>query len=205
MKKMTPPLLTKGRYTLIQPFTTDAAVLYTCASLRTFKECEVAGLDVLNEVYIENGLVASDYQRDYKAGALLVTLMSNTESPIFVPDTYIESYPNLGEVTYNHIILAISLGAIPDFLNLTFLQSQIQAITSDVIGITSEVKLVRADSFGVITPEEHEAMEVARLAAIRLRTTDRAKSIDLQRKCSRLEEQNLILVKLLQDNNIIPK
>lgn len=204
MKKLTPPLLTAGRYTLSTPFSTDGTVLYTCTALRTFAECEVAGLDVLDEIYIKNGLSASDYRRDVTAKALLVTLMSATEPPIFVPDTYIESYPNLSDVKYNHIILTVSLGAVPDFMNFTFLQNQMQALVSDVIGVEPEVKVMRGISSGAVTPTQHESMEIGRQAAIVVRTTDRANSIVLQRKLTRLEEQNKILVKLLQDNNIIP-
>lgn len=205
MTRMTPPLLTKGRYTLVSPFVAEGTVLYTCTALRTFSECEIAGEDVLNDVYLNANLTQADYNRDLAAGALLVTLMSETEAPIFVPDTYIESYPNLSDVTYNHIVLTASLGAVPDFLNLEFLKAQMSALVSDVIGLEPTVQIARAISSGIITPEQHEAMEVGRQAAIKLRTTDRAKAIDLQNKCTRLEEQNKILVELLQANDIIPK
>lgn len=204
MTRMTPPLLTKGRYTLVSPFVAEGTVLYTCTALRTFGECEVAGEDVLNDVYIKHNLTLADYNRDLSAGALLVTLMSETEPPIFVPDTYIESYPNLSDVTYNHIVLTASLGAVPDFLNFEFLKSQMSSLISDVIGLEPEVQIARAISTGIVTPEQHEAMEVGRQAAITLRTTDRAKAILLEQKCTRLEEQNRMLVELLQSHEIIP-
>lgn len=204
MTRMTPPLLTKGRYTLVSPFVAEGTVLYTCTALRTFGECEVAGEDVLNDVYIKHNLTLADYNRDLSAGALLVTLMSETEPPIFVPDTYIESYPNLSDVTYNHIVLTASLGAVPDFLNFEFLKSQMSSLISDVIGLEPDVQIARAISTGIVTPEQHEAMEVGRQAAITLRTTDRAKAILLEQKCTRLEEQNRMLVELLQSHEIIP-
>lgn len=205
MTRMTPPLLTKGRYTLVSPFVAEGTVLYTCTALRTFAECEVAGEDVLTDVYLKHSLSQTEYNRDLSAGALLVTLMSETEPPIFVPDTYIESYPNLSDVTYNHIVLTASLGAVPDFLNFEFLKAQMRSLISDVIGLEPTVQIARAISSGIVTPEQHEAMEVGRVAAIKLRTTDRAKAIVLEQKCTRLEEQNKILVQLLQQHGIIPK
>jgi len=205
MARMTPPLLTKGRYTLVSPFVAEGTVLYTCTALRTFAECEVAGEDVLTDVYLKYNLSQTEYNRDLAKGALLVTLMSETQPPIFVPDTYIESYPNLSDVTYNHIVLTASLGAVPDFLNLEFLKAQMRSLISDVIGLEPTVQVARAISSGIITPEQHEAMEVGRQSAIKLRTTDRANAIVLQKKCTRLEEQNKILVELLQQHNIIPK
>lgn len=204
MARMTPPLLTKGRYTLVNPFVAEDTVLYTCTALRTFAECEVAGENVLQDVYLKHNLTEREYNRDLDAGALLVTLMSETQPPIFVPDTYIESYPNLSDVVYNHVVLTVSLGSVPDFLNFDFLKAQMAALVSDVIGVTPEVQLARAISSGIVTPEQHEAMEVGRQAAIKLRTTDRAKNVELQNKCTRLEEQNKILVELLQQHNIIP-
>lgn len=204
MARMTPPLLTKGRYTLVDPFVAEGTVLYICTALRTFPECEIAGEDVLNDVYIKIGLTAKEYNRDLAAGALLVTLMSETHPPIFVPDTYIESYPNLSDVTYNHIVVTASLGSVPDFLNFEFLKAQVAGVISDVIGVAPNVQIARAISTGLVTPEQHEAMEVGRLAAIKTRTTDRANAIVLQNKCTRLEEQNRILMQLLQENEIIP-
>jgi hypothetical protein len=155
-------------------------------------------------VYLKHNLTEREYNRDLDAGALLVTLMSETQPPIFVPDTYIESYPNLSDVVYNHVVLTVSLGSVPDFLNFDFLKAQMAALVSDVIGVTPEVQLARAISSGIVTPEQHEAMEVGRQAAIKLRTTDRAKNVELQNKCTRLEEQNKILVELLQQHGIIP-
>lgn len=204
MARMTPPLLTKGRYTLIDPFVAEGTVLYTCTALRTFPECEIAGEDVLNDVYIRKGLTEREYTRDLAANALLVTLMSDTQAPIFVPDTYIESYPSLSDVTYNHVVLTASLGSVPDFLNFEFLKAQMRAVVSDVIGVEPDVQIARAISTGVVTPEQHEVMEVGRLAAIKLRTTDRAKTLELQNKCIRLEEQNQILMQLLQDHGLLP-
>ena len=128
MARMTPPLLTKGRYTLVNPFVAEDTVLYTCTALRTFAECEVAGENVLQDVYLKHNLTEREYNRDLDAGALLVTLMSETQPPIFVPDTYIESYPNLSDVVYNHVVLTVSLGSVPDFLNFDFLKAQMAAL-----------------------------------------------------------------------------
>ncbi|MNU63962.1 hypothetical protein D3C71_532280 [compost metagenome] len=203
MAGITPPLLTRGRYTLVQPFVALPTVLYTCAAIRTLLECQVAGEDILNEVYTKVGLTKAEYDRDFKAGTKIVTLLADDSTPIYVPDSYIESYPMYDQRKYTHTILSIDLGALPDFLNLANLQLEISALTSDVVGKESKVTVHRAASSGLITPEQHEVAEVARLAAITRRTTYRAEVLKLQREKTALIEQNQVLMDLLKANGIM--
>jgi hypothetical protein len=163
----------------------------------------VAGEDILNEVYTKAGLVKADYDRDFKAGTKIVTLLADDATPIYVPDSYIESYPMYDQRKYTHTILSIDLGALPDFLNLANLQLEISALTSDVVGKESKVTVHRAASSGLITPEQHEVAEVARLAAITRRTTYRAEVLKLQREKTALIEQNQVLMDLLKANGIM--
>jgi hypothetical protein len=203
MAGITPPLLTKGRYTLVEPFTALPTVLYTCSAIRTFDECLVGGVDVLNGIYILAGLTKTEYDRDYKAGKKIVTLMSDTEAPIYVPDSYIESFPNFDAVNYNHIVCSLDFGALPDFMSLANLQLELAGLASDVVGKEPVVKIHRAASSGIITPAEHEVAEVARLAAITRRTTYRAENIQLRAQVTTLTEQNEVLVNLLKANGIL--
>lgn len=203
MAGITPPLLTRGRYTLIAPFTTLPTVLYKCEAIRTFLECQVSGLDVLNNVYILAGLTSVEYNRDLKAGTKVVTLLSDTETPIYVPDSYIESYPNFDAVNYSHIVGSFDLGALPDFLSLVNLKLEIAALVSDLVGKEPTVTIHRAGSTGLVTPAQHEIAEVARVAAISRRTTHRAENIKLRAQVTTLEEQNVILTQLLKDNGIL--
>lgn len=203
MAGVTPPLLTKGRYTLITPFTALPTTLYTCAAIRTMQECQIHGEDVLNDIYIKAGLTKADYDRDSKAGAKIVTLLSDEATPIYVPDSYIESYPNYDAVPYSHTVLSIDLGALPDYVSLANLQLEISALTSDVVGKESKVTVHRGASTGLVTPVQHETAEVARVAAIKRRTTYRAENVRLTNENAALVEQNRILMKLLQDNGLM--
>lgn len=203
MAGITPPLLTTGRYTLVEPFTALPTVLYKCEALRTFDECQLSGLDVLNNIYILAGLSKAEFDRDKKAGNKIVTLTSATETPIYVPDSYIESFPNFDAVTYNHIVGSLDFGALPDYLNLANLQLEIAALASDIVGKEPKVTIHRAASTGVVTPAQHEAAEVARTAAITRRTTYRAENVKLQRQITSLTEQNQVLVDLLKQHGLL--
>lgn len=203
MAAINPPLGTEGRYTLVEPFTALATVLYNCDAIRTFVECQVSGLDVLNDIYIHAGLTKTEYDRDLKLGGCIITLLSKTEAPIYVPNTYIESFPNFDAVNYSHIVGSFDLGALPDFLNLANLQLEVAALVSDVVGKEPVVKIHRAASTGLITPAQHEVAEIARTAAITRRTTYRAENLKLQTQVTTLQEQNQVLVDLLKANGIL--
>lgn len=200
---MTPPLLTKGRYTLISPFVAIPTNLYTCVAIRTFEECREAGINVLDLYYLPLGLTNVEYSRDLNAKATLITLFSDDLKPLYVPDTYIESYPNLGQVNYNHVVLSVSLSSVPDFLDFSNLKLLMSSLVSDVTGVVPKVAIHKAASKGVITPEQHETIEVARVAAITHRTTDRAELLKANAKVTALETQNKILTKLLKDAGLL--
>lgn len=203
MAKMTPPLHTSGRYTLKHPWITKADALYSCMAIRDFADLQQRGIDLFTEFYEPVGLSQADLQADLDAGASLITLMSETEPVIRVPDTYILSYPNLNHVTYNHVVLSLSLGALPDFLSLEFLKDQVTNAVSDTLGVTPEVLEHIAPSVGVVTPEEHERLEVARLSAIKTRTTEYAQKLTLQRQNERLMIQIKALEKIVMDNGLL--
>ena len=203
MAKLTPPLLTKGRYTLISPFVAETTNLYTCVAIRTFEECREAGINVLDLYYLPLGLTNVEYSRDLNAKATLITLFSDDLKPLYVPDTYIETYPNLGQVNYNHVVLSVSLSSVPDFLDFSNLKLLMSSLVSDVTGVVPKVAIHKAASKGVITPEQHETIEVARVAAITHRTTDRAELLKANAKVTALETQNKILTKLLKDAGLL--
>jgi hypothetical protein len=203
MAKLTPPLHTKGRYTLKDPFVTDLATLYTCAAVRTFRDIKERGYDPFNEFYEPMGLTEVDYNLDVSKNASIVTLVSDSQPIIYVPDTYILSYPNQQLVPYKHIVLSVSLGLVPDYVDYTFLRNQIAGLVSDVIGVEPIVELHVAPTNDSLSSEEHDILETTRQAAINLRTTDRANVLNLQRQNTALVERLQTLEQILKNEGLI--
>ena len=109
----------------------------------------------------------------------------------------------MNNVAYSHVVLSVSIGTLPDYIDLTFLRQQLSAITSDVIGVAPTVKENRAPSVGAIDPLQHENLEVSRLAAITNRTTDFAKiKIELAKNQTLLEKVAM-LEKIIRDKNLL--
>ena len=99
MAKITPPLLAKGRYTVRAPFEVKETSIYTCIALRKFEDIVELGEDVYQTYYQPFGLTTAVYQLDVRAGAVIVTLQDPYGEVLYIPDTYILTYPNMGDIT----------------------------------------------------------------------------------------------------------
>lgn len=187
MARRTPPLLAKGRYQLKAPFSAGISTVYVCKAIRTFDDIVKLNIDVFEKYYKPWGLTDAEYEADRREGACIITLMSSpigieADAPelVYVPDTFILSYPDMTDVLYNHVVLSLSLGAIPDYLSLDFLKERLSEVASDVIGVEPVVNEHIALSSGAVSPAQHETRETIRLAAINTRTTSYSRVQELQ-------------------------
>jgi len=205
MASKTPSLHAKGAFSLSAPWSLPANVIFECIAIRSFQDFVDKGEDVFTKVYAPKGLDRSVYEADKAAGAKIITLYSNSEALVVVPDTYIASYPSMDTVAYSAVILSIALGAIPDGLDLTFVKEQIKGTVLESLGVTAAVVEHIQPSTGVITSDQHQVLETARQAKITNRTTDRAEKIRLQ---NLVDEQRTIIQNLetiIRDGGLLPE
>lgn len=203
MAKKTPPLHTRGRYTLKQPWSTDATTLWECYAIRSFDDIYKLSVDVYQQYYAPKNLDEATFQADRQEGANIITLMNGNGDVLYVPDTYILAYPSMDNVPYSHVILSMSVGALPDYLDLTFLGEQIAAVASDVIGYVPTVKVHRAPTVNAFTPTQHEEAEAGRLAAVKLLTTDHARLQQAQATIDALQQKVANYEKIMIAKNLI--
>lgn len=204
MTLKTPPLHAKGLYTVTAPFSTAPNTLYECVAIRSFQELLQQGVDIFTQYYEPVGLDNTDYTNDLAAGANLITLLSDTAPALRLPDTYIAAYPDMTGVAYNQVILSLSLGPLPDYLDLTFAKQQIAAVASDTLGLEPQVNVYIAPSTGSMSQAEADAHEVSRQAAIKNRTTDHAQLLVLQAQLEQAQIQNKALIEVLQSHGLLP-
>lgn len=204
MERLVPPVGTRGLYELKTPWSTQPGVVYTCAALRKFVDLTNQGIDIYETYYGPAGLEVGDYEQDRRNNELIVTLISDTEAPIYVPTSYILSYPNQGYRNYQHVVLSASLGPLPDYIDLSFAKDQVSSVLSDTLGMSPEVHLSVAPSDGVVSAEDHDVLEAARVAAITNRTTDYARVLELQQQNQTLMERITLLEQLVIDNGLLP-
>jgi len=200
-----PPIGTRGVYSLNAPWTASPGVVYTCAAIRRFVDLANLGTDVYETYYAPSGLTQSDYDRDRQNDEAIVTLISETTAPIYVPSSYIASFPDQSYRNYHHVVLSASLGPLPDYIDLTFVRDQVATAVSEVVGQEATVQLSVAPMKGTVSPEQHEVNEAARQASITNRTTDYARRLELEQQVTQLNQRLAIAETLLKENGLIPE
>ena len=195
-----PPLNTKGIYTLRDPWESDFTRVYTCIGIQRFAALAANNVDVFAKYYEPRGLSRETYDADNALGAAILTLANDYTAPIYVPSTYVVSYPNMAAVKYNHTLLSVDLGGLYDGIPLDGVVEQIQNGCEGVIGVKPTVAIHIAPSRGVVTPENHQVIEANRQAAITNNTTNAQLLLQKDKTIADQKAKIAILTKIWQDN-----
>ena len=193
----TPLIGDSGIFTLDDPFSVlvTPQVIYTVRSIRTMNDIIAAGALPYEKYYQPLGISQDKYLLDAGNNVCIIGLQAGTGEWIYVPQSYIKEPPKTTGVKYSSIVLGIGLGAIPDSLNLEFLETSIGEIVYSTLGINPKIKAVLVSQPAFIAHEKHERLEQARQAKITRKETDYA-------KVKRLEEENKLLrdkIAILED------
>ncbi len=205
MARMTPPMSISGAFLLRQPFVADSNRSYTVIAIRTFKEMLARSQDPLKVVYQPVGLGETAYVADQQAGALVICLRDSTGSLIYVPDTYIDQYPNMGSVAYSRLIAAVSLGMWPDYRDLSDVEQAIAESVEAKLGVKPEIFLTRAATSTHMTEQQHVQLTATRLAGVTVNETTTATIQRLSDEVARLQrlltEQEAVIEALVESQN----
>lgn len=205
MTHLVPPIGAKGRFTAATPFEVNQGVIYQCTALRRFSDIEKQQLRVYETFYAPFGLPQDAVSRDRSNGVYIVTLESETHAPLYIPTSYITSYPDGAYRNYQRIVISAELGPLPDYMDLTFLQASMKALVSDTTGVEPYVALAIAPMTTQVTPGDHEQREIARVNAIKRRDTDYARFLAERQKNQRLEARVSMLEDILRQHGVIPQ
>ena len=201
--RRTPPIMARGRYQLRAPFEAPPTKIFICYAIRTFKDLYELGEDVYEKYYLPLGLSRTDFQADNDNSVAIITLISDDNQIIYVPDSYILSFPDMGEVKYHRVVLSVDFGVLPEYLDFDHTKEQVGNVASDVIGKMPTVEIHVAPSSGVITPDEHETLESSRLFNVQNQTTDRAKYLQQLRLNDDLIQRLQTLEQIVIDNGLL--
>lgn len=204
MSNIMPPIGSRGLYSLSTPWSASPNTSYECAALRSFVDLENLGADVFKRYYQPKDLTEDDYRRDRDNDAVIVTLVSNDQAPIYVPSTYITSYPGQQYHNYQHVVLSASLGPLPDSIDLTFARDQVSTALAAVVGVSPTVNVNVAPLSDTVSPEQHAINENARAAAITNQTTDYARRLEAEAALDRATQRNAIYEDILRQNGLLP-
>lgn len=167
-----PPLESYGLFKVRSPYAVVATGLYRVTAHRTFEEIAASGIDAHQLAYATVGLGKEVLQSDRVNGAIIITLQSVNDGPLYIPSTYIDSYPGMDFKPYSHLIGSISMGPLADDFDLSLIQQSLVNQISDVTGVVGTVQWHRVPHTGSVSLTRHTELEEARQAAIVTRTTD---------------------------------
>lgn len=183
---LTPPVSASGLFQLAPPFEQELipGVNYTCIAVRKFADIQKLGIDPYSTYYVPNGLTETIYEEDVVAGECIVTLRSNGGAFLYVPTSYILSYPNQGGIPYTAIVLGVDLGPIPNYVDLTAIKMAISNLVHDTFGVTPQIQQAAISETKNMSIADANAIEAARLSEINTNQTDRAKYLASQAQLS---------------------
>lgn len=195
---LTPPIGTRGIYRLRSPFLADPSTSYTCSAIRTFREMISQGDDPYAIAYEPAGLSEERYRTDSESGALMITLLAEGKHSIYVPNAYIEVYPNMGVIPHHWVVATISCGMLPETYDVTRIKEAIATAVSDYTGVEAVVEMAVMSTSDAITEEQYVQNLAAREAAIKYRSTDYADKLALEGRLAQALEQNEQLIQMVE-------
>lgn len=178
----TPPYKVSGLWRLRNPWSCNGTHVYTCIAIRKFDEMILDQIDVYRDYYLPKGVSYTTFEGDRDEGASIVTILSEHGEEIHVPDSFIESYPEVNLADYHHIVLSASLGPLPSKSDLTHALSKVAVTLEGVIGRKPIIKVHSAPVTNAITVKQAKQAEEVRKSAITDKTTTYATVSELEKK-----------------------
>lgn len=162
-----------GQFKLMSPydFLLTPNTVYVCQSVRSINDYIAQGESVFDKFYGPVGVTTDQYQQDVADNVCIVGLQAGTGEWVYVPHSFIEAAPSDNGVKYIPVVLGVSLGPVPDQVNLEPIIQQCKALVESTFGIVPDVKGVLVGSPKWFTNEEHELMEAARKQKISTSTS----------------------------------
>lgn len=186
MARKTPPMGASGSFVLRAPFSVSSTASYSVIAHRSFDEIISRNQNPLKLVYTPVELTQADLDRDKAEGALIVCLRDKAGNLIYVPDTYVDAYPNMGSVPYSRLIIGVSLGMWPDYRNIDDVTEAIREAVTAKIGVDPVITPTRGIATDYVSETKHAQLTLARENAVAVNETDTATIIRLSNEITRL-------------------
>jgi hypothetical protein len=202
---MEPPVGASGLFTLAAPFSQDVIpnLTYECKAVRRLVDFTRLGVEPYQEFYAPKSIPSETYENDFRNNVCIVTLVSSMGHWIYVPTSYIQSFPNMNGIAYTALVLAAPIGAIPNYVDLTPVKSKISAVIQETLGLVGvQVQSVAVSPEKNLLQADHNAIEAARQQNILANETDYAKYLREKRRADALALRNQELELYIQQNGV---
>lgn len=213
--RVTPTINVKGLFELRTPWQAVEGRLYQVLAIRAFDDIYRLGIDVYQTYYKPMGLIdksldpnaeptiALNFENEVKDNVHIVTLVGDDGQYIYVPDSFIISYPRSDTIPYQHVVLSVSLGALATDVNVDPVCAEVKELITARFGIAEPVvELHVAQSDIAVTPEQHYELTQARIGASNATKSAYSNSVSLQNELNASQQTILSLLAILRANNV---
>jgi hypothetical protein len=205
---LVPDVGTTGVWALTTPYDAliNATASYKCLEVRQLQGIIAAGNDPYSLYYAPQegdnaGSLKDQYTADLAAGVCIVTLQSSSGAVVYVPTTFIASFPASGGIAYQALMLAVDIGVLPEYVDLTFLKQQMANLVKTTVGLPSvAITTVVVSPTTNLSQDDHNRAEAARKANITNTVTPEAQVIALTKQLQSVQQAYAALEQFVEDN-----
>lgn len=205
--KNTPPMYTKGRFVVTDPWKFSPSVVYECIAIRSFDDVYKQLVDVYEAFYKPMGLIDGvsgfSFSDEKAKNPNIITLIGSDGTVNYVPDTFIQAFPVMADIPYHHVALTVSLGALPEYVEVDLIAKEVSDLVSAKLGTKANVSIGVAPLSSQPTREQHESMETARLSAVTTFENNVTQIAKLQAENEILRTKLDASTQLLLNNNLV--
>lgn len=186
-----------GYYSLSVPFYSLSTQKLECIGISKLSDLKVK-LDVLNAVFLDNGMTREDYDTASEKDESIAKLIKPDGNEIYIPVSKFSSYVTKNVVDYKRETLCIDIGALPTDVNTLHVLNEMKLMAQNIVGNQCEAFVVEGEITEVIDEGTHQALELERQSNINS-TSNPYKTIEEQAlRIEKLEEY----LRLLQEQVI---
>ena len=154
-----------GYYSLSTPFYNLSTQKLECIGISKLSDLRVK-LDVLNSVFLDNGMSREDYDIASENDETIVKVVSPDGSEIYIPVSKFTSYVTTNVVEYKKEVLCIDLGALPAEINTLHILNEMKLMAESIVGNECESFVVEGEITEIIDEETHQALELERTSNV---------------------------------------
>lgn len=213
MSNIIPPTDTVGIWKVKLPYTVKATQPYWLVAVRMFEDITKTGQDVYKtyyEPYIKNGdLIPGtgdtfSFQNEIDARARILTIKSEAGEVLYIPSTFVESFPDTDITLYRPMIISINLGIFRDGYDYSILLQELEEVCKASTGVDNvQTAIHAAPSTDGLSVADMEALELARLNKTANTETNIERVVRLEAENAQLRDTNAKAMEVLRKHDLL--
>jgi len=147
----------KGKVNFLAPFDKyNSDKEWSIVGIQQIPYLTKLGADILNLVYIDEGLLESDYEEDIQNQIPIITLEDESQQLINVPMDRIGDEDTENSYKYKEFGLAVSLPSLPIEYDTTAIENDIKVVVKEKLGFDVSVAKVELSAVTLVNSTKHK-------------------------------------------------